>query len=198
MAYPYLDAAGVRERISVGGPPLDTGSFPDPWVVDAVAEVESRVEAECGVAFTPREQVETVGVTGCTDRLVLKWPKVRDVTAVTIDGDAVTADTWTLIDPEAGIVKLPRTVTRDQVVTVSYEHGFDEPPPILLRATAIYVERLAAAQRSRSNRDVKVGLTEGGSTVYVRPQPGTWQLTGWDDFDAIVASLPHYRIPGIA
>ena len=189
-----MDAAeGRRRGADPGGPPL-AGDFPDEWIEAAVAEAEDLIEGECGVAFTPRETTETVQAPapGGLHRLILK-PMVREVLSVEVDGSA--SDGWK-IDKAAGILTLPYRAPADAQVEVTYQHGYDEPSPQLLKAVGIFIKRSAAAERSGANRDVRYATET--AVVYTRPNPGTWQITGWDDFDAIVARLPHYRTPGIA
>ena len=200
---PYLEPGEVRERIAVGGGlPLDPSVFDDTWVAEAVDVVREEVESACGVAFTPTTTVETVPAPGCGGRLILKWPKIRSVTSITVNGTAVAASGYVL-DLEAGIITLRTAPAWDATIVVTYVHGFDigtgeGPGATLKRMTAAYVDRLAAHARSSNTRDVRVeGMESGASTVYVMPKPGTWQVTGYTEFDQALARLPHYRTPGI-
>lgn len=203
-AVPYLEPAEVRERIAVGGgPPLDPSVFDNTWVAEAVDVVRDKVETACGVAFTPTTTVETVPVPGCGGRLLLEWPKIRSVTSITVNGTALAATDY-VVDAKRGFITLRSTPAWDAVIVVTYVHGFDindsdGPSSVLKRMTAAYVDRLAAHARSSSTRDVRVeGMESGASTVYVLPRPGTWQVTGFSEFDADLAGLPHYRRAGVA
>lgn len=266
----YLTAANVRSRITNGSPALDTGRFPDTWVEEVVDEFEELVEEDKRVAFTPRTEVEVIRVPSATDRIKLKWPKVRAIASVVScgtgsrvvldgstasstsvdsnDADFTSADVGQTIfgagipsgatissrtDENTVVISSAATATATGVtlviggtlvsasdyrpdfdrgvlrydgwfdpfvpVVVTYTHGFDAPPARLLRACALYVERVASLDRSGSTRDVsREGYDSGASTVFIQPDPARGKLTGFIEVDRLLQMIPSYRPAGVA
>lgn len=191
---PYLTAAQVRTRISRGGPALSSTEFPDEWVDETVEVWEGMLEDHKGVAYTTRETVETVRVPGCTDRLVLAWPKVQSIVSVTVDGVTVDEGAYDL-DLVHGI--LFYSFAAETQVVVTYQHGYESTPALVKQATALFVEREASADRSGATRDyARLGFDGGSSTIPIRT--GGDNLTPYGDVNDKIRPLISYRIPGIA
>lgn len=193
MADPYLDPDGVRARISDGSPALDKS---DEWIAEQVAVWEATLEDHTGDAYVVREAEVTLSVSSCTGRVVLPNVHVSDVTC-TADGTAVTLDEHQP-DLAAGIVRYASGVHPSQTLVFSYSYGHAEIPVVVPVATARYVERQAALDRSGSTRDISRQGFDGGSTVYVMPDPENGKLTGFDEIDSLVRTLPRYLGPGVA
>lgn len=188
---PYLTPAQVRARISRGGPALSSTEFDDTWVAGVVTEWEQKLEDQLGCAQIPRTKVETVRVPGYTDRLFLRATKVRAITSLVIGGVTAAASSYYLV---GSTLRYYGTFAPGVSVVVTYTHGLDAPPEGILRATAMYVERVASQDRSGSTTSVRANVFEGGGVqVLTRPDPDGGKLTGWDEIDSIVNSQPDYR-----
>ncbi len=189
MADPYLAPSDLRAV-----PPLDNSTrFPDSILEELVAEVEEIVERECGAAFVTREA--TFALPGNhTTKLVLPHPLVSSVTAVSVDGTALTSDELDALTvwSEAGVIERPAGWCATQV-TGTYEHGTASMPAGLARATREYVRARALKQSGNQPRDAAGPAGVDGTTYPV----AATKPTGVRTVDAIIATLPHYRTPGI-
>lgn len=190
----YLSASDLRSTVDLSGA-LDEA------LDGMVAEFESLAERYRGVAYTPRETTETVPVGPCR-QVVLSWPLVRSVTAVTwrqndtttaLDADGLAA----LVVDGSEIGPIPGYA---DTATVTYTHGYDSPPAGVLRACRLYVrhEWLAEQAPNTGNTymsyNADVGVTERVSTA-------DWSAgrpTGWLDVDRLLNALPDHRVPAFA
>ena len=196
---PYLTSAEVRARVSVGGPRLDPGKFPDGWVERQVSIFERKLERHTRDAYV--ERTATVTLTGGNSTtLILPNVNVSDVT-VTVDGTAVTLDEH---QPRLalGLVAYSGGFRTGQTVVASYTYQQPDQTlcEIAYEACVKWIERVAQMDRSGSTPDVsRVGFEGGGSTVYVQPDPNADppRLTGFREVDDLVNILPRYTIPGV-
>lgn len=192
----YLTAAAVRERVARSGSSSPLASLPDDVIDEYVAEFEEIVEDYRGNAWIPRTVTEVVEVQHRTERLWLDWPLVRSVTSVTINGTALTASSY-IVTKDAGLITLRTpSATPEYPATVVYVHGMDAPNNALKRATALYVQRTAEAEKSGQGRDLIAQGIDGGTTRYSTPDKAAGRPTGWLEVDRLLNSL-RPRIPGI-
>lgn len=185
----YLTAAEVRDRVR--HLPSD---ITDDEINSLVAEFEEIAEEYRGVAFTPRSHTETV-YRPSSSVILTRYP-LRSVTSFTVDGDAGTVADLTL-DTNLSTIYGGGWFTATPVV-VTYSHGLDAPPEVLLRACAEYVRAVAMADRSGQGRDVIAQSFDGGITRYSSPSWSDGRPTGFLEVDRLLNSLPDYRIGGVA
>lgn len=188
----YLTPAEVRQSHR---DLLDDSRFPDAELSALVEEFEHLAERYRGVAYEPRSSVEVHPTAGdCT--LILRHVKVRGEPTFEVDGSPVVVPHLS-IDHDAGIVS---GSFRHHSVAITYEHGFDAPPPAAVRACGLYVwrEAMSAANPNTSNSymtsNADLGIVERASTA-------DWSAgrpTGWLDVDRALNGLDDYRTGGYA
>lgn len=196
-ATPYLTPDDLK-----GDPSLARlATIDDATLAAYIAEFEDVAEDYRGVAFTPRTATETVWPSGRT--WLLTKPRVRSITTVTIGGTVVPSTAW-IFDGLTGIIvvhvgtaaKLWPVAGLPVPTVVTYEHGFDAPPPGLLRACRQYVRAVALRDQQAVERDVVTqGFEGGGYTRYSTPDPAAGRPTGFGEVDRLLSMLPDYRCP---
>ena len=194
-AAPYLTVEDAKERIARMGASGALSAYEDSDLEEMISEFEQVVEEYRGVAFTPRDVTEVVSVPRSTSRIRLRWPIVRAITSITIDGDVVEASRYRLT-AGPGIVHYS-AFRPPYPATIVYSHGFDAPTATLKRATALYVSLVVASERSGTGRDVLSQAFEGATTRYSTPNKAEGRPTGWLEVDRLLNSLPNYRTPGL-
>jgi hypothetical protein len=181
----------LRTRV----PTLANSKYADADLAEYIAEFESMVEDYRGVAFTPRTATEAVDLpAGGATKIVLDWPRVRSITSVTVDGVLAATDTYRLDSDGALVVDGDATSFTGTTMTVVYEHGFDSPSPVLLRACREYVRIVAVADRSSVPRDIIATSTDGMSTRFSTPDMGAGRVTGYLEVDRLINLQPGYRL----
>jgi hypothetical protein len=148
----------------------------DQEIEDARALAEEAFEHACEVAFVPRtvtdEKVSGIG----SGSLVLQWPRIRSVTAVSVDGTAFTSDQLALLQFGAGSVvsygwRTPGWFCRGiGNVTVSYEHGYDSPP-LRVKQAVMMLTREWLVQGPVSDRRTSLPTEAGGNIGLSLPGP---------------------------
>jgi hypothetical protein len=118
----------------------NTTNYPRARIVEMRNTVEQTLEDACNRAFVPRYELETVnGVYGNT--ILTRWPKVRAVRSVTVDGTAA-VDLSGYVGLRYGQVHTTGYWTAGYGnVTIGYEHGDDAPPERIRRAALILAKR---------------------------------------------------------
>lgn len=186
-AAPYLTPDDLR---ALRGDDLSGAN--DARLASLVASFEQIMERYRGVAYTPRDATWS-GTVGCGGVLLLPTMKVRSVSSLTVNGDAVTGYT---LDVETGTIYLGSGYER--TVAVSWSHGFDAPPPLVLDACAEYVVSAWVASNAGNSRNV-IGQTTDGVTIrYSTPSWSQGRPTGYLEVDRLMDSLDDYRVPGVA
>ena len=134
----------------------NTTAFTDAAIADARDRITDEFARICGVAFVPTYARETLAGTG-TNRLWVKWPKVTAVTAVSINGTAVTAGNVEVDSLQRCLYRTDGYWTAAGVtlgspnnVTVAYEHGWGQVPGDIQRAALMVL-------RSQLQPDVQGG-----------------------------------------
>lgn len=192
----YLTAAEVKDRLPIldkANPPADL----DTIIEELVAEFEAIAEEYRGVAFEPRTAVETFP-TVFTNTVLLSHPMVTAVTAVTVDGTALTSDERGLLEVESwGKVTTPSGWYGKVVVT--YTHGHAEPPPAVLRGCREFV-RAKVLEGSGNGPRNAISYQDDSGWSY-RDSTADWAAgrpTGLRVVDDALNSLPDHRTIGVA
>lgn len=121
----HFSTARARRRLT------DTTTYPDADIQAARTWAESEIENAAGVAFVPRYERETLNGSG-RQRLEPKWPRIRAVRSVTVDGTPLSS-----ADLAGVVIEYDRFLTRPYYywrpwvsnVLIRYEHGYDQAPP---------------------------------------------------------------------
>lgn len=175
---PYLTYAAARDRDQrIVALKLAQGA-----VEGQVRSFEEIAEDYRGVAYTPREVVETHHVVAA-DRVLLHHVRVREVVSVTLDGSTVAASRWTL-DAAAGVLRFNGQISGE--VVVEYAHGYDEPPSWLLDACTEYVVAALTARASGQSRNTLSVADASGTTRYSTPNKAEGRPTGWLEVDRLL------------
>jgi hypothetical protein len=174
--------------------------YPTAELIDKRIETEDECERICGQAFVPRFRRVTVNGTGRA-ALIMPDPLIRAVRAVQIGNVTFTApqaaavgfsDSGMLYLSQGWIPGVPRGTKN---ITVEYEHGWDRPPPGVVRVSKLRFKSLLQAKTSqmpdRAERQITVDA-QGGSVVYGSPSENK---TGLPEVDAEYARHPSPR-PG--
>jgi hypothetical protein len=143
--------------------------------------VESKFESECGVSFVPREATETIDGSG-SDRIALRWAKVRAVTTATSDG--VELDISTVRPTRLGAHRPGGWPLGVSNLEVTYEHGYDQPPPVVKRAALRYLREVLVTGPI-DDRAIRVDLEDGS---YQRAIASVRKPTGIPDVDVVLAN----------
>ena len=110
-----------------------------------------------------------------------------------MSGTALTAGTYYV---ENGILRM-ESGCFTSAPTVVYVHGLGGPES-LKTACSIYIEKLAAAERTAQSLDGReIRAVGDGTTYYSNPDWSMKRPTGWTQVDAALNRY-QYRIPGIA
>lgn len=191
-ATPYLTPTDLRGNPV--GKVLDRfNRYEDADLEALVAEFEDVVERECGVAFTPREATETVRGTA-SSFLFLPHAHISAPTDVTVDGVALSegeVDDIEVWGPE-GILERSAGWFGTQIV-LTYTHGYTDTPPAVLRACREFVRAKATKGAGNQPRDAAGPAGVDGTSYPIASSTPT----GVREVDRIIATLPHYGIPGI-
>lgn len=199
MADPYLTPAQLRGRVSA----LESKTkFPDADLAEYVDEFEHVAEDYRKVAFVPRTSTyEITGYLGGV--IVLPRPKVRSVTSFTVAGIALDSTTYALHKHRGVIEGTPGigipVSSFGATVEITYAHGYDSPPPTVLRACREYVRACALSDRTSIGRDVVTQADgAGGYTRFSTPDKAAGRPTGWLEVDRLLNSAPDFSHPGVA
>jgi hypothetical protein len=185
---PYTTPDELRARVPV----LDDPNIEDEHLEDLVAEFEDIAERYTGVAYLPRETTETADL--CHGRVFFPmWPQITEVTEITVDAAAVTTE-YTFTNGRT----LDLGGYHTGVLSVTYTHGFSEPPRAILRACREYVRSCALADRSSIPRDAYLQNGDGITFRLSTPDWAAGRPTGFIEVDRLLNSVDSYRIPGIA
>lgn len=188
---PYLTAAQVRARVPAL---VNTTMFSDSEINLLVGEFEEIAERYRGVSFTPRNHTETF--TRPSTSLLLSRQPVRSITSFTVDGVAGDVTDLT-VDLATGKIQGGRW-TLSTPVSVTYSHGLDAPPAVVLRACAEYCRSVAMSDRSGQSRDVIAQSFDGGITRYSTPDFTRGRPTGFLEVDRLLSSVRDYRMTAVA
>lgn len=160
----------------------DEISYPDAKLSEAREWAESTFEHEkaCAVAFVPRAATERIVVPRWDKALRLKWPAIRRVVALKIDG---------VTESFTGLAVGDRTVKRFEgwnagsVVEITYEHGYDAPNP-QVRKAALMLAKEYLVDSALSSRATAESTDVGFYRLSIAGPDGR---TGIPYVDAVIA-----------
>jgi hypothetical protein len=198
---------GLSEARTIDSTFTNTTRYPTADVIDVRLQTEEECEAICRQAFVPRFERETLDGHPNIRHLRLKWPHLRKVRSLTVDGTAwdstrlaaVGADRLGIIRPGldwywwfgGGYGSVwPYGVGN---IVVEYEHGMDRPPTDIIRAAKIRWKALMFERKSRSplpDRSERLQTSEVG-TVSLATE-SQWS-TGIPSVDAAYSRYPSPR-----
>lgn len=183
---PYLTAPEVKAR----APRLV--EFADADIDQAVTSFARIAESFRGVAYTPRTETEEYLLVGCrrTDLMLVH----RRIRSASVDVDGQDPAGWVLMK-HAGVLYRSAGWPTGVEITVTYEHGYDEPPPVLLDATVEYLSAVLTAKTSGTSRDVIAQSYDGSWTRFSTPDWEAGRPTGWTEPDRLLRSLTDERVP---
>lgn len=176
----------------------DTVKYPTARLAEARDEVEDECEDITNVAWVRRYAKVTLSGDG-SNNLVLPHYMVRSVRSI-VDGDTTA---WTapqlaaLRVSDSGVLSAARTgaipfAFGDRNLTVIYEHGYDQPPADLRRASIIRFRSFVFATKSGiPDRATSFVAAEGGNFTLSTPgRAGT--PTGIPEVDAAYNRHDHF------
>lgn len=177
---------GLAEGRAVDPVLTSITKFPTAKLIDCRIEAEDECERITGQAWVPRFCRETLYADG-SGVLQLRWPFVRSVRAVSVNGSAWSVPSFSDLGLIYWSAKAP---LHRQPVIVEYEHGHDRPNADITRGAKLRFKSLALEGRSAlpdtAERRVVVDQ-DGSSTVYGAP---TAEKTGLPAVDAIYGRYP--------
>lgn len=185
---------GLAEGRAVDPALSSTEKFPTSALIERRIETEDECERICGQAFVPRFAREELSGTGRT-AFTLRWPLVRAIRSVTVAGTALSgAEVLGLGFTDTGVVTGGREWVRGRRIVVEYEHGWDRPPPDVVRGAKLRFKSLLLEGRSAlpDRAERVVTQTDGGTIQFATPSA---DRTGIPAVDAIYGRFPAPR-PG--
>lgn len=201
---PYIDPDAIRAAVTglsdmtTDDPPVLV--FSDETLARFVARFETLAEQGItgkGVAFTPRTATETVKI-GRSRRLLVDHSRATTILSITYDvgtapdvGDVDIEDGCELV--LAGCMLWPWGTW----VTVTYLHGYPEPPAAIIDGCIEFVRAEAIQQEGSQPRNVTGERTELGWIPTPTADPGKGRPTRWQIVNEALAQVPDETIPGI-
>jgi hypothetical protein len=198
---------GLAEARQIDTTFANTTRYPTADVIDVRLQTEVECELMCRQAFVPRFERETLDGHPSVRHLRLKWPWLRKVRALSVNGVPWDSDRLALVGQDRlGIIRPGRdwywqlgggygSIWPWGVgnIVVEYEHGLDRPDPDIVRAAKIRWKALMFERKSRSplpERSERLQTSEVG-TVSVASE--TEWTTGINSVDAAYARHPSPR-----
>jgi hypothetical protein len=172
--------------------PTGIERYPTQELIDRRIEVENEFEKICGQAFVPRFSRDVLSGNDRT-RLVLKWPRLRRVLAVSVGGtvwgqsavDAFGSDDLGILRNDAG------WPYGQGNIIVEYEHGMDRAPSGIVRVSKLRMKsHLLTTQSPVPDRAERIVSTEIGTAMLAI---ATKEKTGIPEVDAELERHPSPR-----
>lgn len=189
-ATPYLLPADI-----ISDPTLGRLSTVDPDVLAGyVSQFEEVAEAFLDVAFTPRDATYSATTLRRWRGFALPHVQIRSVTTFTVNGDAFLDDLYYL-DAGSGRIRFRRGyyLCGGDDVTVTYSHGYDEPPARLIQACKRFVANEASSDATGKSRNVISEAVDGSYIRYGTPDWSAGRPTGWMNVDVVLDGLRNSR-----
>lgn len=167
-------------------PGLEAAStFPTSLLRDVRDECEDYAERWCSVAFNLRFTQETLYYDGAG---VLRptFGRGRTVRTITVDGTTGTASDWAFT-PAGHLYPVTGGLRSGVPIVVGYTHGWDTPPPKLVRECLRWARREVLARSARATTDVLAETLDGQTTRYALPDPTMGRPTGVLALDPVLA-----------
>lgn len=182
----YFTLAELR----AAGPSEFTNSakYTDAKLTAARTLAEQWFEAAAHVAYVPRETTETLDGSGTRRLFLSRWAEVGRVTAVKIDGVALSAgELATLTTRRYGVVERAASWPKAAMIEVTYPHGYEEPNELARQA----VMMLAIEHAKPSTVPARATSINTDVGSYRISQADKTGRTGIPDVDAIIGLLGH-------
>ncbi len=177
----YVTVAEMRAKY----PTLaDDDKYPDDVVEDAIARAIETIEDECDVAFIPRETTSAVS-SAVADEQLLSLPKnrVRSATAA----EASTSgelDITTARVVAGGYLERSIGWPAGETITVTFTHGYDQPPRRITDAVKLYARSLIL-DGPVDKRATQISAADGGVINLLTPGL-RGSITGIPEVDAAI------------
>lgn len=175
----------------------NTTKYPTAAIVGRRIEVEDEAELICEQSFVPRFHREVLS--GGERILKLRWPRLRKIRALSVDGTAYTQpaiDAFGTGDP-LGLLRFSRDGAAWPYgvgnIVVEYEHGMDRPPATIVRGAKLRMKSLLLQNQSPlPDRAERIATTETGVVFLATEKRDS---TGIPTVDACYSKFPSPR-PG--
>lgn len=197
MPDPYTTPADLRVEWPILA---DEDKHTDEQLERLVERFESIAEHARGVAYRERTATETLTL-NVAGPLLLSRPEVSAVTAIEYSsGTAPSTEDITVVNGRTAYLADDENFPAGVRITVTYGHGFDEPPPGILDACGEFVraKRLAASSNQPRNT---LSYQDPDSSYVIRESTADWaagRYTGLMVVDDAINAEVDYRLPGIA
>lgn len=177
---------GLTEARNIDPKFSDTDRYTTQDLIDRRAEVEEEFEGICEQAFVPRYAREVLSGDG-RNILKLRWPRLRRVLSVSVNGVAWSTDTVEAFGPDVlGLLRYDGgwPVGTGNVV-VEYEHGMNRPPTDVVRVAKLRMKSFLLTQQSPiPDRAERFADTSLGTVMLAI---ATARSTGIPEVDAVLA-----------
>ena len=180
----YFTTSELREQFP--DPLADDTKYPDVKIEQAREYVETRIENICGVAFVPRTATTTLDVPAFGDRALVLKPRLRAITAISVDGTAWTSSEIDGLNvASSGVLYRGSRDVWSGLVEITYEHGFDEPS-VDVKDAAMLWTRERVVKGPVTDRATQIPTEAGGSINLATP--GLFgSHSGLPEVDAVLA-----------
>lgn len=159
----------------------DPAKVTDARLEEARAIAEQAFERRCRVAFVPRSSTEDLVSRG-GDALIVSRRMLRSVIALSVDGVALTAGELAALKlRQWGGIYRAAGWTAGAEISVTYEHGYDEPEAPVRNAVMI----LAAEGATTSNTPARATAQSIGDQLFRITIAGRDGRFGIPDVDAV-------------
>ena len=179
--------------------------FPDATITAKEVEIREWLERVCGVNFVRTTYTAEVYDSDGSDYLILKWPKVYSVTAISVDGTAFSAGNLSTTDYSDGLaidsdrgMLTRRSGTFDagwSNVAVTYVAGYEYVPDLVHRAALM----IAVTELPTSNIPYAADESDAGG-MSVSFGRGDGFNGNWHRIPDVVKAIRAYsmKLPGVA
>ncbi len=158
---------GLAEARDIDPVLSNTTNFPTSSLIARRIETEAEAEEICGQAFVPRFAREVHA--GGERTIRLKWPLLRKIRAITVDGTAYSQSAIDAIGgpDDLGLVRYSTSgapwPTGVGNIVIEYEHGMDRPPVTVVRGAKLRMKSLLLQNKSPvPDRTERIASTEMG------------------------------------
>lgn len=178
----YFTVAELRAKYPVEL--TDPARWPDAVIAAAITRAEQVIEGPkaCDIAFVPREATVAISSIDLSGLLALPNNHVREVTAATASttGDLDLTDVRVIA---GSYLEHPTGWPAGETITVTYTHGYDDPPLRILEAAKLYTRQLVI-DGPIDERATQIRTAEGIISMVTPGQRGS--ITGIPEVDAAI------------
>lgn len=192
MAVPYLTAQQVRDAVTGLE---DETKYPDATLQRFISRYEDMAERYRGVAFTPRTETRTF--TAASGPILSPHPRVSAVSAVAYD-EGTAPDPADVLITDGFILSIRPGWPVGRRVTLTYTHGYPEPPAAVIDGCIEFVRAEARQQKDSQPRNVTGVRDDLGWSYESTADWDAGRPTKWLVVNEALNSVPDERIPGMA